>query len=76
MRKVAVLGAGSWGTALALQLARNEIRVDLWGHLAEDIERMKHDGENSAFLPGFSFPDISGRRRGLSSGRALNLPAA
>ena len=57
MRKVAVLGAGSWGTALALQLARNEIRVDLWGHLAEDIERMKHDGENSAFLPGFSFPD-------------------
>lgn len=58
MRKVAVLGAGSWGTALALQLARNNINVDLWGHLPDDIKRMKLDGENKAFLPDYKFPDI------------------
>ena len=57
MSKVAVIGAGSWGTALALQLARNNIDVSLWGHLPEDIEKMQAEKQNSAFLPGFVFPE-------------------
>ena len=57
MSKVAVIGAGSWGTALALQLARNHVDVSLWGHLPEDIEKMQAERQNSAFLPGFAFPD-------------------
>jgi len=56
MSKVAVLGAGSWGTALALQLARNNIDVSLWGHLPEEIEQMKTDNENTHFLPSYQFP--------------------
>lgn len=56
MNKVAVLGAGSWGTALALQLARNNLNVHLWGHLKEDIHKLQQDKQNSAFLPGFEFP--------------------
>ncbi|MBT8438358.1 MAG: NAD(P)-dependent glycerol-3-phosphate dehydrogenase [Gammaproteobacteria bacterium] len=56
MSKIAVIGAGSWGTALALQLARNPIHVSLWGHLPEDVEKMQAEQQNSAFLPGFAFP--------------------
>ena len=54
---VAILGAGSWGTALAMQVARNGHQVNLWGHLPEHIERLVRDGENSEFLPGIRFPD-------------------
>ena len=56
---VAVFGAGSWGTALAIQLARNGLQVNLWGHQAEHIERLIHERENSAYLPGIKLdPNI------------------
>ncbi len=51
-----VLGAGSWGTALAILLARNGIRVRLWGHLPEEVRQLAREGENSTFLPGIPFP--------------------
>lgn len=54
---VAVLGAGSWGTALAIQLARNQLQVRLWGHEADHIERLQALRENSDFLPGFKLAD-------------------
>ncbi len=54
---IAVLGAGSWGTALALQLARNGRAVRLWGRNAEDLARLDADRENSRYLPGAAFPD-------------------
>ena len=57
MSKVAVLGAGSWGTALSLELARSGLDVNLWGHLPEHIEQLRTDRENTEFLPGFVFPD-------------------
>lgn len=54
---VAVLGAGSWGTALAIQLARNQLQVRLWGHEADHVARLQALRENSEFLPGFPLAD-------------------
>jgi glycerol-3-phosphate dehydrogenase (NAD(P)+) len=54
---IAVLGAGSWGTALALQLARNHLQVNLWGHDPAHIERLSAARENVEYLPGFPLPD-------------------
>lgn len=54
---VTVIGAGSWGTALAIQLARNGHQVNLWGHEEEHIKRLLADHQNKEFLPGISFPD-------------------
>ncbi|KPK73402.1 MAG: hypothetical protein AMJ84_02185 [Acidithiobacillales bacterium SM23_46] len=54
---IAVLGAGSWGTALALLLARNGHAVTLWGHDASQVARLRAAGENATYLPGFRFPD-------------------
>ncbi len=53
---VALLGAGSWGTALALLLCRNGHRVRLWGHETAQIEALRQDGENRQFLPGHPLP--------------------
>lgn len=53
---VALLGAGSWGTALALLLCRNGHRVRLWGHETAQIEALRRDGENRQFLPGHPLP--------------------
>jgi glycerol-3-phosphate dehydrogenase (NAD(P)+) len=54
---VAVLGAGSWGTALAMQLARNGLQVKLWGHQTDHIERLRELRENTDYLPGFKLAD-------------------
>ena len=53
---IAVLGAGSWGTALAILLARNGAETRLWGHLPQEIEKLQRDRENQDFLPGVPFP--------------------
>ncbi|EBV1760949.1 glycerol-3-phosphate dehydrogenase, partial [Salmonella enterica subsp. enterica serovar Newport] len=52
-----VLGAGSYGTALAITLARNGHRVVLWGHDPEHIRQLEADRANQAFLPDVPFPD-------------------
>ncbi|UJF24104.1 NAD(P)-dependent glycerol-3-phosphate dehydrogenase [Suttonella sp. R2A3] len=57
MARVAVLGAGSWGTALALQLARNNHQVTLWGHHSEHIAALDAERMNARYLPGIAFPD-------------------
>jgi len=54
---VALFGAGSWGTALAMQLARNGSIVNLWGHQAEHIDRLINANENAAYLPGIALED-------------------
>jgi glycerol-3-phosphate dehydrogenase (NAD(P)+) len=56
-RAIAVLGAGSWGSALAILLGRNGHDVRLWGHLSAEIEALQRDRENKAFLPGVPLPD-------------------
>lgn len=52
-----VLGAGSWGTALATLLARNGHRVRLWGRDAAQIEEMSQTRENQRYLPGVPLPE-------------------
>ncbi|WP_413481662.1 NAD(P)H-dependent glycerol-3-phosphate dehydrogenase [Serratia proteamaculans] len=52
-----VIGAGSYGTALAITLARNGHSVVLWGHNPEQIQKMQHDRCNQVFLPDVAFPD-------------------
>lgn len=54
--RVAVIGAGSWGTALALLLAEKGIEVRLWGHRPEQIALLLKQRQNQAYLPGFTFP--------------------
>lgn len=53
---IAVLGAGSWGTALAILLSRNGATTHLWG-LQQEIDALIRDGENKQFLPGIKFPE-------------------
>ncbi|MBH2880670.1 NAD(P)H-dependent glycerol-3-phosphate dehydrogenase [Serratia marcescens] len=52
-----VIGAGSYGTALAITLARNGHSVVLWGHNPAQIQTLQQDRCNQAFLPDVPFPD-------------------
>ena len=54
---ITVLGAGSYGTALAVALARNGHNTLIWGHQLDHIQRLQSDRENKAFLPGVTFPE-------------------
>ena len=56
-KPIVVIGAGSWGTALALLLARNGNVVRLWGNTPEQQQEMMDGRENVRFLPGFPFPE-------------------
>lgn len=54
---ICVLGAGAWGTALAVHLARNGSCPIMWGYLDEDVQAMQRDRENKRYLPGVHFPN-------------------
>jgi glycerol-3-phosphate dehydrogenase (NAD(P)+) len=54
----AVIGAGSWGTALAILLARNGRRVQLWGRETGQIKEMQAQHRNPFFLPDVPFPEL------------------
>lgn len=56
MQRLAVLGAGSWGTALALVLARNGHRVRLWGHDPEVMATMTETRRNPRYLSDVELP--------------------
>jgi glycerol-3-phosphate dehydrogenase (NAD(P)+) len=56
-QSVLVLGAGSWGSALALALARNQHNIYLWDIDSELINNIKKDKCNNRYLPDVSFPD-------------------
>jgi glycerol-3-phosphate dehydrogenase (NAD(P)+) len=55
--KIAVIGAGSWGTALAVLLAGKSYAVKLWGHNGDHLDKLFNDRENSKYLPGIVFPE-------------------
>lgn len=56
MKTVGVLGAGSWGTALAVQIAGAESPVRLWARRAELADRLRRERTNEDYLPGTVFP--------------------
>ena len=56
-RPLAVLGAGAWGTALAILIARNGRSGLLWGHDPARSMRMEQERANTRYLPGFPFPE-------------------
>lgn len=52
-----VIGAGSYGTSLAISLARNGANIVLWGHDPEHMTRLEADRANHEFLPNIDFPE-------------------
>ena len=54
---VTVLGAGSYGTALAICLARNGHKVTLWGRNSDDVATLAAERKNQRYLPDAPFPD-------------------
>ena len=56
MSKVAILGAGAWGTAIAVTLARGGGTVTLAVRRTALLETMRASGENAAYLPGIALP--------------------
>lgn len=56
VRRLAVLGAGAWGTTLARLLARKELAVKLWAYEPEVVDGILTSRENARFLPGVSLP--------------------
>ncbi len=69
-KTLAIIGAGSWGTALACVLAPRFERVTLWAHEAELAGRLEATRINDVFLPGFPLP--GNVRAGNSLEAALN----
>ncbi len=57
MSSVTVLGAGSWGTTLAIHLAGAGHDVRLWGHDAAELAELERDRENRKFLSGIRLPE-------------------
>jgi glycerol-3-phosphate dehydrogenase (NAD(P)+) len=58
MKKIAIIGGGSWGTALAIALSRSSRphRLALWAHNAEIVEMLSSRRVNEIYLPGFALP--------------------
>lgn len=54
--KLAVIGAGAWGTTLTILLAEKGHRVVLWAYEKELVAKMRERRENNKFLPGFPLP--------------------
>ncbi|MDD5066048.1 MAG: NAD(P)-dependent glycerol-3-phosphate dehydrogenase [bacterium] len=54
--KIAVLGAGSWGTTLAILLSRRH-KVKVWDYDKEQCDKMNRERENKKFLPGVAIPE-------------------
>jgi glycerol-3-phosphate dehydrogenase (NAD(P)+) len=57
LKNLSIIGAGSWGTALAIVLAPRFARVRLWVHEADLSTRMRVSRENDVYLPGFRLAD-------------------
>ncbi len=53
-----MLGSGSWGTALSVLLARNDVAVELWGRAEDEIDTLIQYKENLRYLPGVKLPDL------------------
>ena len=56
-KHIAVIGAGSWGTAIAKLLSDHDKPVIMWAHRTEHVAALKKDRQNKEYLPGFAFKD-------------------
>lgn len=63
----AVLGSGSWGTALASLIARNGHPTTIWGRDAAQVEAIGRTHENPRYLPGIALPDTLGASADLAA---------
>lgn len=68
--KLAIIGSGAWGTALAAHAARLNLAVSLWAHEPEVAEQINREGVNQAFLPGVKLPE--GLTASVDMGRVLD----
>ena len=57
MKRIAIIGAGSWGTALARLLANKGHDCLMWAFEPETVETINARHENKAFLPGVALPE-------------------
>lgn len=60
MRKIAVIGAGSWALGISILLSGNGHDVTVWSAVPEEIEILEKDRENPKFLPGIKIPESIG----------------
>lgn len=58
LRRAAIVGAGSWGTALAVSLVRAGVEVQLGTRTREDAERLRREHENARYLPGVGLQNV------------------
>jgi glycerol-3-phosphate dehydrogenase len=58
LRRAAVVGAGTWGTALAVALARAGLEVELGCRTAEQADQLARERENARYLPGVEVPEV------------------
>ena len=65
--KLTVLGAGSWGTALAALGARNGVPTRLWGRDADALAQMAQQRSNARYLPGVTMPEALGYEADLGA---------
>lgn len=57
MKKVTVIGSGSWGTALAVMLAENGHEVFIWSRRQDAVDELLKERTNKKYLPGVVIPD-------------------
>ena len=57
MKKVTVIGSGSWGTALAVMLAENGHEVMIWSRRQDAVDELIVDRKNERYLPGIVIPE-------------------
>ena len=56
-KPISVLGSGSWGTALALQLSDKNSEVKMWGRNPDNVKKINNSRENERYLPGVKLPN-------------------
>ena len=78
MKKIAIIGGGSWGTALAIALARSSRphRLAIWAHSPDIVDLLRTKRTNEIYLPGFELPggvEVTGALREALSGAEIVL---
>ena len=56
-KKIVILGAGGWGSALSVLWAKKGHAVSLWAHNSSRVDRLRETRENADYLPGITFPE-------------------